>query len=47
MNGADNWIYLSSSAYLATASLTSVELFTTNSQNFITGSRFSLYGIKG
>ena len=47
MNGANNWIYLSSSSYLATASITSVELFTTNSQNFITGSRFSIYGLKG
>lgn len=44
MTNAD-LIYMASGVYLNTAAITSLEL-QTDSGNFVTGSRFSLYGIK-
>jgi hypothetical protein len=40
-------ILLASSLFISTASTTSLELFPALSNNFVAGSRFSLYGIKG
>jgi hypothetical protein len=40
-------MYLTSTLWRNTASLTSVRLFPNIGTNFLTGSRFSLYGIKG
>lgn len=42
----DNGIFLKSGLWLNTAALTNVSL-TVPSANFLTGSRFSLYGVKG
>jgi hypothetical protein len=44
-NGSTN-VWLNSTLWRSTSSVTSIELFPT-SGNLITGSRFSLYGIKG
>ena len=43
---SQNFIAISSGAYFSTDAITSVELSTQFSNNFVTGSRFSLYGIK-
>jgi hypothetical protein len=40
-------IFLHSGMFINTASVTSATLFSTTSNNFVIGSRFSLYGIKG
>jgi len=45
--GSYNAIQLNSGVWLNTASVTSFQLLPLNSANFLTGSRFSLYGIKG
>jgi hypothetical protein len=42
-----SWIGLESGAWYNTAAVTSLTLFSTDSQNFMPGSRFSLYGIRG
>jgi hypothetical protein len=44
---SSNGIYLSSSARFNTASITSISLEAGEGTNILTGSRFSLYGIKG
>jgi hypothetical protein len=43
----ETYIALYSGAFLATTALTSLVLRSTASVNFVAGSRFSLYGIKG
>lgn len=43
---SDNFIALSSGAYFSTNAITSIDLGTQFSQDFVTGSRFSLYGIR-
>ena len=40
-------VYLRSGAWYNTASVTSIDLYMQDASNFIAGSRFSLYGIKG
>ena len=47
LNASASKISLMSGAYYNTASITSIEVFVGNGQNIQTGSRFSLYGIKG
>lgn len=46
-NGATNRVYLQSGLWLNTAAITSLTLLPVYGSNFKTGSRFSLYGIKG
>ena len=41
------FVYLRSGLWLNTASITSIQLLINGSGNFVTGSRFSLYGIRG
>jgi hypothetical protein len=41
------FIYLRSGLWLNTASITSIQLLINGSGNFVAGSRFSLYGIRG
>lgn len=43
----NNEIRLYSSLWMSTAAITSIALTLTDSSNFVTGSRFSLYGLKG
>jgi hypothetical protein len=45
-NSVNSWPELSSGLFPSTASITSIELFG-ESGNLLTGSRFSLYGIRG
>ena len=40
-------VYLRSGAWYNTASVTSIDLYMQDATNFIAGSRFSLYGIRG
>jgi hypothetical protein len=47
LNGIDILIYLTSGAFLSTAAVSSVTLLPEIGSNFVSGSRFSLYGIKG
>jgi hypothetical protein len=42
---SNNWISLNSGQYRSTSAITAIEISTVG--NFVTGSRFSLYGIKG
>jgi hypothetical protein len=46
-NANQAWIGLTSGLFNNTASITSIEFDQLNASNFTTGSRFSLYGIKG
>jgi hypothetical protein len=43
----DNFVYLYSASHRSTASLTSIQIYDNGGTNLVTGSRFSLYGIKG
>lgn len=45
-NGVTYQVQLASAAWLSTAAVTSLNI-TSGSANFVTGSRFSLYGLKG
>jgi hypothetical protein len=45
--GSFNRVFLNSSAWFNTASLTSIEVGSANGANLVAGSRFSLYGVKG
>jgi hypothetical protein len=45
--GGNNWISLTSNAFLSTSAVTSIALSPQFGTDFLTGSRFSLYGIKG
>jgi hypothetical protein len=45
--GNENRIRIGSGLWVNTASLTSVTMFSTSGINLVSGSRFSLYGIKG
>ena len=45
--GGENRVSLGSGAWLNTAALTSILLFPQAAPNFVSGSRFSLYGIRG
>jgi hypothetical protein len=45
--GVTNWVFLSSALRIDTASTTSITLSADSTGSFISGSRFSLYGIKG
>jgi hypothetical protein len=45
--GNENRVRIGSGLWMNTASLTSVTMFSTSGINFVSGSRFSLYGIKG
>ena len=51
LNGNDRngsgTIYLSSSLWMNTAAVTSIKIYTTNSENLVTNSTFALYGIQG
>ena len=44
--GGGNNIHLTSGLYFKTDAITSFELFESGGNNFVTGSRFSLYGLK-
>lgn len=46
-SGTSGRIGLASGHWRSTSAVTQIQLFNTNSANFLTGSRFSLYGIKG
>jgi hypothetical protein len=46
-DGANSRMRLGSGAWLNTASITSISITDGESQSFVAGSRFSLYGIKG
>jgi hypothetical protein len=45
--GGRSWVFLASGLWMNTASATSITLDQLYGPNFIAGSRFSLYGIKG
>ena len=47
LNGISILIYLTSGSFLSTAAVSSVTLLPQVGSNFVSGSRFSLYGIKG
>ena len=47
MAATSNWIELGSGAWYNTSALTSITLDQVFGTNFVSGSRFSLYGIKG
>ena len=40
-------VWLTSGLWISTASITSLEFLSLNAANFVTGTRFSLYGIRG
>jgi hypothetical protein len=44
---SNNFVYLYSSSHRSTAATTSIQIFHVGGSDFVTGSRFSLYGIKG
>jgi hypothetical protein len=44
---SNNFIYLYSGSHRSTASLTSIQIYDNGDTNFVAGSRFSLYGIRG
>lgn len=46
MLGGQNGLSLNSGAWFSTAAVTSLDLFSLTSNSFVTGSRFSLYGLK-
>jgi hypothetical protein len=45
--GAPGSLYLSSGGYFITDPITSLEIFDADANNIVSGSRFSLYGIRG
>lgn len=46
-NGANNGIELGSGLFMSTSAVTSVDFSNQSSNQFATGSRFSIYGLKG
>lgn len=41
------WIYFTSTGWFSTSAITSIQILSLNSANLVSGSRFSLYGLKG
>lgn len=47
VNGSGGWVSLTSSAWLSTSAITSITVGITGGASYVSGSVFSLYGIKG
>ena len=47
LNGSNSWIFLTGGVWINTGSVTSLTFGSVSGSNLISGSRFSLYGIKG